>query len=54
MKNNVKEYIELPYSTVVVPDVTTDGEFCYMAYHPELEGCMPHGDTPEEALHNLD
>ena len=46
--------MSLLYSTVVVPDVTTDGELCYMAYHPELEGCMTHGDTPEEALHNLD
>ena len=53
MESNVNEYMSLPYSTVVVPDVTTDGEPCYMAYHPELEGCMTHGDTPEEALRNL-
>lgn len=39
--------------TVVAPDVTTDGEPCYMASHPDLEGCMAHGDTPEEALNNL-
>ncbi len=53
MKNRVKEYLGLPYSTFVVPDVTTDNEPCYMAYHPELEGCMSHGSTPDEALHNL-
>ena len=53
MKDKVKEYIELPYSTFVVPDVTTHNEPCYVAYHPELEGCMSHGDTREEALHNL-
>ena len=53
MKDQVKEYLSLPYSTVVVPDVTTDNEPCYVAYHPELEGCMSHGSTPEEALHNL-
>lgn len=53
MKNNVNKYMDLPYSTVVVPDVTTDGELCYMASHPELEGCMTHGDTPEDALRNL-
>jgi len=53
MKDRVKEYLGLPYSTFVVPDVTTDNEPCYLAYHPELEGCMSHGDTPEEALRNL-
>lgn len=53
MESNINEYMSVPYSTVVVPDVTTDGEPCYMAYHPELEGCMTHGDTPEEALRNL-
>ena len=24
-----------------------------MAYHLELDGCMSHGETPEEALQNL-
>ena len=41
------------YATVVVPDVTTDGQPCYRAYHPELEGCMSHGETPGEAVANL-
>lgn len=50
---NGSRYMDVPYSTVVVPDMTTDDELCYMAYHPELEGCMTHGDTPEEALSNL-
>lgn len=53
MKSDAGEFLKLPYSTVVVPDVTTDGEPCYLAYNPELEGCMSHGDTPEEALYNL-
>jgi predicted RNase H-like HicB family nuclease len=53
MKDKIKEYLTLPYSTFVIPDVTTDNEPCYVAYHPELEGCMSHGNTPEEALHNL-
>ena len=42
-----------PFSTYVVPDVTTEEEPCYMAYHLELDGCMSHGETPEEALQNL-
>lgn len=53
MESNVDKYLKLPYSTIVVPDVTTDGEPCYAAYSPELEGCMSHGDSLEEALHNL-
>ena len=53
MENKIREYIGAPYSTIVVPDVTTDNEPCFMAYHPELEGCMSHGSTPEEALQNL-
>lgn len=53
MKNKIKEYLGLPYSTFTVPDMTTANEPCYVAYHPELEGCMSHGATPEEALRNL-
>src|SRR5262245_24212502 len=41
------------YSVIVVPDETVDGEPCYIAYHPELDGCMSHGVTPEEARVNL-
>ena len=53
MENKVREETGIPYSTIVVPDVTTDNEPCFMANHPELEGCMSHGSTPEEALNNL-
>lgn len=53
MENRIREYADTPYSTIVVPDVTTDNEPCFMAYHLELEGCMSHGSTPGEALQNL-
>jgi len=53
MESKVKKDTGVPYSTIVVPDVTTDNELCFMAYHPELEGCMSHGSTPEEAVYNL-
>jgi len=53
MENKVRKDTGIPYSTIVVPDVTTDNEPCFVAYHPELEGCMSHGSTPEEALDNL-
>ena len=53
MNDNFKIYLERPYSTYVVPDETTQNELCYVAYHPEISGCMSHGSTPEEALYNL-
>ncbi len=53
MNDNLKTYLERPYSTYVLPDETTHNELCYIAYHPELPGCMSHGSTPEEALNNL-
>jgi predicted RNase H-like HicB family nuclease len=52
-EENIEEYMALPYSISVVPDVCTDGTQCYVASHPELPGCMSHGDTIEEATHNL-
>jgi len=53
MKKVVKKILSLPYSTYVVPDLTTDNQKCYVAYHPELEGCMSHGSTVQEAIQNL-
>jgi antitoxin HicB len=51
-------YIELvpprvPYPAVVREDETTDGGRVFLAEVPDLPGCMSHGDTPEEALQNL-
>ena len=45
--------MEPAYSIYVVPDETTDRSACYRAYHPELEGCMSHGDTVHEAIQGL-
>lgn len=53
MPTTMQELMARHYATIVVPDVDTDGEPCYVAYHPDLEGCMSHGDTIEEALSNL-
>lgn len=40
------------YDTVVVPE-TVGGRTVFVARHPELRGCMSHGDTPDEAIANL-
>jgi predicted RNase H-like HicB family nuclease len=53
MTKDAKLYTTLPYAVEVVPDVTTEGDPCFLARHPELPGCMSHGWTPEEALANL-
>ncbi len=45
----------MPYSTVVQQDEISDsGARCYVAYHPELPGCMAQGETIIEAQHELD
>jgi len=41
------------YTIHVVPDETTDGSAGYRAYHPELDGCMSHGKTVDEAIQGL-
>ncbi len=41
------------YGYEIVPNVTTDGGTTYLATHPDLSGCMAHGDTPDLALQNL-
>jgi len=53
MLDRLEDFMKLPYSIKVVPDQTTEGSLCYVASHPELPGCMSHGDTPEEAANNL-
>lgn len=40
---------EMNYTTVVALDETG----AYLAWHPELVGCMSDGDTPGEAIANL-
>ncbi|MDP2728187.1 MAG: type II toxin-antitoxin system HicB family antitoxin [Dehalococcoidia bacterium] len=47
-------YMNWSYAVEVVPDECTDGTLCYRANHPELPGCTSHGDTPEEAIQNLE
>jgi len=51
--NRIEDYINSPYSIEVSPDQTSEGLLCYLARHPELPGCMSHGQTPDEAIANL-
>lgn len=42
-----------PHVTMVVLDQTTENEPIYIAFHPELEGCLAQGRTSKEAALNL-
>ena len=44
---------EADYLAVVRREPCTDGSLTWLAYHPDLPGCMAHADTPEEAVVNL-
>ena len=46
MANDLKYYMQLPYTVVLKPD--EDGD--YVARIDELEGCIAHGETPEAAF----
>jgi antitoxin HicB len=48
------QFMALPYSIQIVPGECTDGSSCYLARVMELDGCESHGDTPQEALENLE
>jgi predicted RNase H-like HicB family nuclease len=52
-QEELEALVNLPYAIEIIPDETTDGRPCYMAMHPELPGCMSHGDTELEARQNL-
>lgn len=45
---------EIPnYITIVKLSETTNGDYCYIAYHPELPNIVSQGNTPDEARKNL-
>ena len=49
----LSNYLELPYTPHVEREGCTDGTWCYLGRILELDGCMAHGQTREEALQNL-
>jgi antitoxin HicB len=52
-KTDVSAYVDLPYEVEINPENYEDGRVCYVARHPELPGCMSHGDTEDEAIASL-
>jgi predicted RNase H-like HicB family nuclease len=50
MEKPLEHYLNLEYPAVLV----AEPEGRYTAFHPDLEGCVAVGETPEEALSNLE
>ena len=53
MDEEIRKLSERKYQTIIRLEETTDGSYCYIAYHPELPDCKSQGDTPQEAEENL-
>jgi predicted RNase H-like HicB family nuclease len=52
IESKVKYYANLPYHIIIETWDDGSGPY-YVARVLELQGCMIHGDTPEEALHDI-
>lgn len=50
MDKRIKEIMDRPYARVLVPDETGG----YVAEVLELPGCVSEGETPDEAIENLE
>ena len=45
----LNEYLNMPYKMEIVPDTVEGG---YVAFYPELPGCITCGETVEAAAAN--
>lgn len=52
-RKEAEELAMRPYSVVVHRDVKENGEPYFWAVNQELDGCIAHGNTSEEAIENL-
>jgi predicted RNase H-like HicB family nuclease len=53
MKKDLDYYDSLPWRVVIDPERQDDGRIVYVASHPELDGVLGTGETPEAALADL-
>lgn len=53
MDKDVDYYEKLPWRVVIEPEQQDDGVIVYVASHPELEGALGTGESPEAALADL-
>lgn len=50
---STKPMDDYPYTIILMRSMTTGGNPCYVAVHPELPGCRGQGDTVDEARSDL-
>ena len=51
---SLDHYLSLPYEHTVTREACSDGAHCFVARVRALPGCESHGDTPDDALKNLE
>jgi predicted RNase H-like HicB family nuclease len=53
MKKDVDYYDGLPWRVIIDPERQDDGSVIFVASHPDFDGVLGTGETPEAALADL-
>ena len=53
MNKDLDYYDGLPWRVIIDPERQDDGQIIFVASHPELDGVLGTGETPEAALADL-
>ena len=53
MKKDLDYYDGLPWRVIIDPERQDDGRIIFVASHPEFDGVLGTGQTPEAALADL-
>jgi predicted RNase H-like HicB family nuclease len=53
MKKDVDYYDGLPWRVIIDPERQDDGRIIFVASHPDFDGVLGTGETPEAALADL-
>lgn len=53
MKRALEYYDGLPWRVIIDPERQDDGKIIFVASHPEFDGALGTGETPEMALADL-
>jgi predicted RNase H-like HicB family nuclease len=53
MKKDMDYYDGLPWRVIIDPERQDDGKILFVASHPDFDGVLGTGETPEAALADL-